>query len=462
MVGKTLCVACLGLLTGAAFAAEHAVASADQISRVAGQLQPGDVVVLKDGQWNDQSIVLNAKGSEQRPITFRAATPGGAVITGRSSIVIEGEHLVLSGIWLKSGAGKGDGIKIAGGHNRLTESAVTGGEYKFLAHMFGVENRLDHCYLADKTTESPTLQIEVDKETPNRHRIDHNHFGPRPPLGKNGGETMRVGYSHQSMFSSGTVVEENLFDRCDGELEIISSKSCDNVYRNNTFLDCAGTLTLRHGNRCRVEANYFIAHHKKGSGGVRVIGEDHLVANNYIDGVEMGGVWITSGIPDSPLNGYYRADRCVIAFNTIVDSRGPCIQLDAGFGSSNRSLRPRNITIANNLISPGDGGTVLKGTEGEGFKWQANLASVQQAGIRAADLKLERANDGLLHPAADSAARSAAEGDFATIKTDIDGQTRATRSDVGCDQDSSAPATNRPLTAKDVGPTWMERIAPRQ
>jgi len=60
------------------------------------------------------------------------------------------------------------------------------------------------------------------------------------------------------MRNSRAVVESNLFDRCDGELEIISSKSCENVYRHNTFLDCAGMLTLRHGNRCTVEGNFFI------------------------------------------------------------------------------------------------------------------------------------------------------------------------------------------------------------
>ena len=65
--------------------------------------------------------------------------------------------------------------------------------------------------------------------------------------------------------------------------------------------------------------------------------EDHFLINNYIDGVDKGGFWITSGIPDSPLNGYYCARRATIAFNTVVDSRGPCVELDAGFGTSKRS-----------------------------------------------------------------------------------------------------------------------------
>ncbi|NND98671.1 MAG: hypothetical protein HKN47_15220 [Pirellulaceae bacterium] len=30
-------------------------------------------------------------------------------------------------------------------------------------------------------------------ETIRRHRIDHNHFGARPELGRNGGETIRIG-----------------------------------------------------------------------------------------------------------------------------------------------------------------------------------------------------------------------------------------------------------------------------
>jgi poly(beta-D-mannuronate) lyase len=120
-------------------------------------------------------------------------------------------------------------------------------------------NRVDHCYLEGHAPADVKMQVEVDKTEPNEHRIDHNHFGPRPPLGKNGGETIRLGYSHQSMNNSRTVVEENLFEKCDGEIEIISSKSCENIYRGNTFRDSEGCLTLRHGNRCTIDGNYFSA-----------------------------------------------------------------------------------------------------------------------------------------------------------------------------------------------------------
>jgi poly(beta-D-mannuronate) lyase len=220
-------------------------------------------------------------------------------------------------------------------------------------------------------------------------------------------------------------------------------------------------FTLRHGNRCIVDSNFFLGRHKTGSGGIRVIGEDHTIINNYIDGVEKGAFWITAGIPDSPLNGYYCARRCLIAFNTVIDSRGPILDLDAGFGTSNRSLRPENITIANNIFALRSDEALLKGTEGDGFKWVGNVANRSLAltdhhGIRVADFERPHGGDGMWQPAKDSPIRGAAERDFPTVKTDIQGQPRSgVRFDVGCDQLSDAPVINHPLSAAEVGPSWM-------
>ena len=439
--------------------AEHRVSSAADITRASVDAKPGDVLVMTDGFWKDQAINFRGKGTAEKPITLRAESPGKVVLAGKSSVIIDGEYLVVSGLLIENAEATGDGVKFAGRNSRLTECAIVGGNYKFFVHMFGTSNRVDHCYLAGKTNDSPTLQIEVEGR-PNYHRLDHNHFGHRPPLRRNGGETIRVGYSHQSMTNSGTLVEHNLFERCDGEIEIISNKSCENTYRANTFLDSAGMFTLRHGNRCTVEGNFFIGHHKRGSGGIRIIGEDHVVINNYIDGVENGGFWITSGISNSELKGYFQSRNCVIAFNTFVDSRGPAIELDAGFGSSRRTLRPENITIANNVFAL-TGGSLLKGQEGgSGYKWMGNIAwpaGEQRAGIGFVDPKLERGADGLWRPAKDSPARNAAEGNFPSIATDIDGQQRRQRSDAGCDQVADSPIVNRPLTAAGVGPSWMKR-----
>src|SRR4051794_37811436 len=336
-ITPTILAVALLTLARPAPAAEHTASSAADVAKLAPDLKPGDTVLLADGTWTDQAVTFDGEGTADQPITFRAKTPGKVVLTGASSIVIDGHYVVVSGVYLKDGKGGKDGIAVRGSNCRLTESAVTAGDYKFFVHLIGPDNRVDHCYLADKTSGDPTFQVEVGDQ-PDNDRVDHNHFGPRPPLGRNGGETIRVGYSGQSMRSSRAVVESNLFDRCDGEIEIISSKSCENVYRYNTFLDCAGMLTLRHGNRCVVDSNFFLAHHKKGSGGIRIIGEDHVVANNYIDGVDKGAFWITSGVPDSKLNESFQAQRCVVAFNAVVGSAGPYLDLAAGLGTSGRTL----------------------------------------------------------------------------------------------------------------------------
>ncbi|MDB4644342.1 hypothetical protein OAF59_01590 [bacterium] len=39
------------------------------------------------------------------------------------------------------------------------------------------------------------------------------------------------------------------------------------MYRRNTFESCSGQLTLRHGNECIVEGNYFLGNGISGTSG---------------------------------------------------------------------------------------------------------------------------------------------------------------------------------------------------
>ena len=468
MISARLVCLAWWLAAHAGFAVEQRVTSAEEIARATAAARPGDVLILRDGEWRDAAIHFRARGSVQAPITLRAESGGNVRLTGKSSITVEGEHLVVSGILMEGGEGEGAAIGVRGTACRVTECAVIDGQYKSYVHLWGKAHALDRCFFAGKTTVGPTLQVDA-ADGPNQHRIHHNHFGMRPPLRRNGGETIRVGYSHQSMNACGTVVEDNLFEECSGENEIISNKASGNIYRSNTFRECGGLLTLRHGNRCRVEGNFFFGKDRRGSGGIRVIGEDHVVVNNYIDGVEEPAIWITSGIVDSPLNGYFQAQRCVIAFNTVVNCGAAVLDLSAGIGSARRTLRPRNITIANNLFVPRDGvATLFKGKEGDDYRWYGNIVAgprhdaFLRAGIRFTECQLRTGVDGVARPAEDSSARGAAEGVIADVRADIDGQPRELPTDVGCDQVSAAPVGKRPLTPGDVGPTWRRHTPPPQ
>jgi len=325
--------------------------------------KPGDSILMADGEWKDVEIVFKAQGMAGKPVTLCAQTPGKVILTGRSKLRMAGEHLVVDGLWFKNGAvSEGSIVEFRGDsktfalHSRLTNCAITHynpsdrhKDYKWCS-LYGRSNRVDHCYFAGKTHSGTMLVVWVD-DRPNYHCIDHNHFGPRPPLGANGGETVRVGTSDVSMNVSHTVVAANYFEQCNGEIEIISNKSCENIYRNNIFFECAGALTLRHGNRCEVYGNVFIGNGRNNTGGVRIIGEDHHVANNSF--FDLAGqdaraaICLMNGVVNSPPNGYFQVKRAFIASNTFVRCRQNFV---IGYPGEKATLLPVECVITNNII----------------------------------------------------------------------------------------------------------------
>ncbi len=136
--------------------------------------------------------------------------------------------------------------------------------------------------------------------------------------------------------------------------------------------------------------------------------------------------------------------------------------LDAGLGTSGRTLRPYNITLADNLFVVPEGGTLSRGTESETYNWVGNMVTLSSAlpqhhGIKVVEPELRRDDDGVWRPSLLSPVRNSAQGVFPAVKTDIDGQKRSGGFDVGCDEFSHDPVVNRPLTAGDVGPHWLDR-----
>ncbi|MCC6353187.1 MAG: hypothetical protein IT577_04830, partial [Verrucomicrobiae bacterium] len=260
------------------------------------------------------------------------------------------------------------------------------------------------------------------------------------------------------------------FERCDGEVEIISNKSCGNVYRRNTFVACSGTLTLRHGNRCSVYGNWFFGEGAKGSGGIRLIGEGHRVFNNYLARLEgdetRSAISFQLGLKDSPPNGYFQVKGAIVAFNTIIDCKSP-LAIGVGdddAGDPSRLLAPVDCIVANNLIACRKDRPPLAIMDPRSrIQFAGNLVAaapqgtVTRDGVRLAEVPTEPSPEGMRRPAGDSPTRAAATADAPFVQDDIDGQPRARARDVGCDQDSDAPAPHRPLNTDDVGPDWFGR-----
>lgn len=483
-----LCCVIVGTLyCASARATEYFVSSAAQITTAMQTAQPGDILTMTNGTWTNQRIQFAGNGTPSLPITLRAQTPGQVVLNGNSKINISGNWLVADGLKFQGGALAADDhiVEFRGSlgeasNSRLTNSAII--DYNpasvdtryFWVSMYGQHNRVDHNYFTGQTHSGVTLVVWRSDLGPDYHEIDGNHFGERPlpvnPADSNGFETIRIGTSTDSLTNSFTTVENNLFERTNGEIEAISNKSGSNTYRYNTFREVAATLTLRHGNDNRVEGNFFLGNDTNNSGAIRVIGERQTIVNNYIANVDDragGAISISAGVPNSALNQYFQVKDAVIAHNTIVNVGGPAITFDDGLGSSGRTLLAQNVTVANNLLRS-NGQTIFEGSEGANWTWQGNIAfggslgpKAGASGISVVDPQLQLGPDGLWRPGAASPAINGGSGNYSSlIATDMDGQARIGIYDVGADEVSAATIVRRPLTSADVGPSWLPSTSP--
>lgn len=348
------------------FSKDYKVADMTEFDKSVKLLKPGDRVIMKNGTWMDVDLRFKAQGSKDKPIFLMAETPGKVILSGMSSLNIAGEFVVINGLWFKNGSTDGKAVisfrlntREFANNSRITNCAVTNynpsenTEKYYYMEFWGKSNRLDHSHFEGKTNEGPTVVVWLKGENHrnNNHRIDNNYFGERPPLGRNGGETIRIGTSDNSVYDSCTLVEKNLFEKCNGESEIISNKSGKNHFRYNLFLESQGSLVLRHGDNAIVEKNVFDGRNKKWTGGVRVINEGHLIWNNLfmnLKGEQLKSPFvIMNGVPNSPLNRYRQVKNVDIQFNTFLN----CSPLQFGAGSDEeRSLVPDKILFANNLF----------------------------------------------------------------------------------------------------------------
>ena len=413
---------------------------ADQVEYKAAvkAAKPGDSIVLRDGEWRDAQLVFTGAGTADAPITLTAQTKGKVLLTGASNLRLGGSHLMVSGLVFKRGASPTREVisfrrdsKTLASDTRVTEIVIDGfskpdrrAEDIWVA-LYGTNNRVDHSHFEGKTNAGVTLAVIRKAGDPldNRHRIDHNYFGPRPPLGSNGGETIRIGTSEESLSDSHTLVERNIFDRTSGEVEIVSVKSGGNIVRENLVLSSQGAFVLRHGNGNLVERNIFLGHHVPDSGGVRIINRDQIVRFNYMEGLAgkdfKSAITVMNGVPNSVINRYHQVSNAVIERNSILDSAR--ITLAAG-ADAERSAPPVASKFAGNLVSGAKGEDPFRAEDDiGGIAFAGNVEAVVAHplltnGVAQRDLQLERAANGLLYPTDPALAEVGAPRDLVPVK----------------------------------------------
>ncbi|MFI3266312.1 MAG: polysaccharide lyase 6 family protein [Rikenellaceae bacterium] len=383
------------------------VSSIDALNSAVTKAKPGDTIVLAKGTYTDVAIKLKGKGTIDAPIVVIAESYGDVVISGKSSVKFGGEYLELNGLLFKDGYTternvvefKLDGIISKG--CRFTNNAIVSfnppskwTSYRWVS-LSGNTNRVDHNSFVGKLNSDVVVAVDMSEEesVDPHHSIDHNYFGARQMLGSNGGETIRMGNSTVSMLPCHTTIDSNYFEECDGEVEVVSLKSCDNTVSNNVFRRCSGVLALRHGDRNIITGNMFDGDGKYATGGIRIIGADHVVTNNVfykLRGVRFfAALGVMNAVPNSTPNRYLHVQNVDVKNNSWYD----CANIDFGTGSdSERTLAPDDIRFQDNAIYGNGYRAYNFFSETDGYKFANNaveeVSSEALAGFDNSKLKI--------------------------------------------------------------------------
>ena len=451
---------------------------------------PGDEIVMANGDWNDVEIQFVGFGTEKQPITLKAETAGDVVIKGKSDLKLGGEYLVVNGLYFTDGWSPSDAViefsinqDTVANHSSIINCVIL--DYNkpqrnltdLWVQFNGRHNTLEHCYIAGKSNRGPTIRVDLEgnKSIKNYHRITNNYFGPRPPKGGPSAETIQLGNSFTSMAPSYTLVANNFFDRCNGEVEVISSKSNFNEFRNNVFYKSEGSLVTRHGNYCIIDGNYFIGDTASEQiGGVRLIGTGHWVTNNYFYNLK-GKVFrsplaVMNGIPKSPLNRYIQVTDVVVAYNSWINCTSPwqfgvgsnIDQKDVLPASEIRSERPIRTIVANNLIynEKGDEQPIIAHDSLDGITFKSNFINNQGISFRygsalnQGDIALTELEENIFIPTNNLPEIEPYQGfEFDLIAEDLFGNSRANNNAIGAI--TREPVENLNLMdLSQYGPDW--------
>ncbi|QZT35775.1 hypothetical protein K5X82_10655 [Halosquirtibacter xylanolyticus] len=340
------------------------VSSVIEVQEALSKIKEGQTLVLLPGEYKHLKLVVRASGTSKNPIYIKSKKPGEAIITGNCKVELRGEYITLDGFLFKNGMrnssewrSHGPGlIAIYGSHNRVTECVVDGFNdvtNSYITTSLTPEGkapqycRIDHCSFMNKTTNDQVMNLNNTAKKsitgpagiPMYHRVDHCYFYNPVKKSGNAGGGVRIGYWRKDY--GRCRVDSNMFVRQNSEPEIITSKSMENIYYQNTFIDCDGTMNFRHGDKQVLLQNFFISNDTKhDAGGAFIWGSGHMIAGNYF------------------------------SLRRTMASRGhAALYLNSGAKEKEHALA-YNITIANNFFANNNGYAVdLQGLKDRRIPW---------------------------------------------------------------------------------------------
>ena len=384
------------------------------------RLNAGDVVQMNSGTYGAINKTLESSISDDttakiNPVLVYAVNPGGVVVNAPSKITLSGRGITLAGLdfnvnsgiladYLVGTASGSRYMKLS--HLRFNACAAGATDGKWI-YIQGFYATIEYCTLTERpdTIRNTTVAFmpnlsEGGVAVPRLHKVRYCYFGPRYAVPQNtssdadnGFEALRIGVGDAQTYDMQVTVERNVFYRTiwrtdgqtAGEPEIISIKSKGNKILNNTILESQGGICFRSGNGSTVEGNFIFGggYYDTGTsialrtasanqGGIRVIGPDQIVRNNYIANV--GGIGIRAALclmsgesdynPGNPANGigntgsYQPADNAKIYNNTFVTCKEMSLGLLSNDSHTNSTgvyvaKSPANVQMFNNVWQGG-------------------------------------------------------------------------------------------------------------
>lgn len=467
-----------------------------ELQNAISNAKAGSVIEFSDGTWDDVQISINVNATDSQPCIIKAQNPGNVFFEGRSNVSLGGSFVIFEGVIFQNASGlisSGDriepiiefrdssndecehchvrNIKIDSYNGTPSQEEAV---FKWIT-MYGEYNEVSYSSFTGKNGVGSIINDNRNRATPDYTKIHHNYFADRVPVdndvnGLNDQDALRIGSSSTSLSDSFTEVYDNFFNNWSGEVEIISNKSGSNKYYNNTFRNYQGTLTLRHGNNTEVFGNYFFGNKNPFSGGVRIIGEDHKVYNNYFEGLNYrkpsgsgsnttGALNVSNGKPGSALNEYYQVKNVQIVNNTMVNC-DYAIRVGTQTNSS-LTLSPENVVIANNIMlnssisalqeitAPIGGSSMYQGNMTQNGSW--DLTNGSNSNQTVASGLLTSGSD-FYRLATGSAAINAGVGTYSFLTKDILYGNREVNFDAGAEE-FGANGVVGPYVFSNVGTT---------
>ncbi|ALJ06377.1 alginate lyase [Pseudalgibacter alginicilyticus] len=469
------------------------VTTTQELQEAIKNAKAGDNIVMANGVWRDVEIKFIGEGVEKAPITLSAETPGKVFIEGVSNLELAGNYLVVDGLFFRNGYTPTEDVvsfrtsqeKVAN-YSKVTNCVILDYNQQqrdkddHWVQLYGKYNEFSNCYLAGKTNGGPTLRVDIkgNQSIRNYHKIINNHFGPRPRKGGARGETIQLGDSYTSMSPSNTIIANNLFEACNGEVEIISSKTNFNEIRNNVFYKSEGSVVTRHGNYAVIDGNYFIGDGvNKNYGGIRLVNTGHWVINNYFYNIIgenfRSALAVMNGIPKSPLNRYNQVTDVVVAYNTYVDCKSPW-QFGVGTNidqsevlpeSEIRSARVLRTEVANNIIynKIGDENVIIEHDKADGVTFKNNLINNQGVDfgdtdrIQASEFELTKVSEYIYLPKLTTEFDVYQGFGFEAISKDLFGNSREDNNSIGATVQGEYKAPNI-LDKTKYGADWYSNV----